>query len=445
VQFGPVRYARNGSARLAYRTIGTEGVPLVLVPGWTSNVDAYDDPTSAFAALGQRLAESTRYLVWDKRGTGISDPVTGPPALDERMDDLRSVMDDADVENAHLLGMSEGGPMSLLFAATYPHRVRSLTLYGTSPRFSCDPPSFPFGFTQSEIDAQLTEIDEDWAEGALVDLFLPSVAAVEGVREMWARGLRVGASPTTARYLWEALMEIDVREVLGSVKARTLVLHRPNDRVASAAAAAGMADALPDAVYRELPDGDHVFWDIVDVLAEAILGFVVGDQRPAPLDERVLATLLFTDIVGSTEALAAQGDEAWRRQLDAHDEIIERQLVAFGGRKVNQSGDGVFAVFDGPTKAARCALELVPALANRGIRIRAGVHIGECERRGDDWSGVSVHIGARVAAMAGAGEVLVSRSVRDLSAGSGLLFEDRGSHRLKGVPEEWQIFRVTSG
>jgi class 3 adenylate cyclase len=278
----------------------------------------------------------------------------------------------------------------------------------------------------------------------MVDLFLPSVLEVEGVRERWARALRQGASPTMAKHLWDAVMEIDVRDVLASVKARTLVLHRPNDRVAPAEAAAAMAEALPDAVYRELPPGDHVFWDIVDPLADAVLSFVVGDQRRAPLDERVLSALLFTDIVGSTEALAAQGDESWRRQLDAHDEIIERQLSAFGGRPVDQAGDGVFAVFDGPTKAARCALELVPALANRGIRIRAGVHIGECERRGDNFSGVSVHIAARVAALADAGEVLVSRTVRDLSAGSGLVFEDRGSHQLKGVPEEWQLFRVTT-
>jgi class 3 adenylate cyclase len=196
-------------------------------------------------------------------------------------------------------------------------------------------------------------------------------------------------------------------------------------------------------VFRALPPGDHLSADLTDLLTSEVLGFVTGEQSVASSPERVLATVLFTDIVGSTEALSAQGDERWRRRLDAHDEIMERHLSAFGGRKINQAGDGVFAVFEGPTKAARCALELVPALATRGIPIRAGVHIGECERRGDDWSGVSVHIGARVAAMAGAGEVLVSRTVRDLSAGSGLMFEDRGSHRLKGVPEEWQVFRVS--
>jgi class 3 adenylate cyclase len=444
MRVGPVRYARNGSVRLAYRIIGESDVPLVLVPGWVSSVDVYDDESSPFAELAGHLAASTSYLVWDKRGTGLSDPVVGPPALDERMDDLRAVMDAADVADANLFGMSEGGPMALLFAATYPERVRALVLYGTAARFSRDAPSFPWGFTPLEIEAQLTEIDEHWAEGALIDLFLPSIADVEGVPELWARNLRSSASPTMAGHLWRALMEIDVRDVLGSVKPRTLVLHRTGDRVVRVEAAAALAAALPEATFRELPPGDHITADIMEAFAAEVLGFILGERHVTPVDERILATVLFTDIVGSTEALSAQGDTSWRLQLDAHDDIVGRHLAAFGGRKVNQAGDGVFAVFDGPTKAARCALDLVPALANRGIRIRAGVHIGECERRGDDWSGVSVHIGARVAAMADAGEVLVSRTVRDLSGGSGLLFEDRGSHHLKGVPDQWQVFRVTS-
>ena len=430
--------------RLAYRVFGDGDIPLVSVPGWISNVDTYDDPGDGFTTLAEQLSRSTRFIVWDKRGTGLSDPVTGTPPLDERMDDLRAVMDAADVGDASLFGASEGGPMSLLFAATYPERVRRLVLYGTAARFSCDPPSHPWGFTPGEVAAQLQEIDTRWGEGALIDLFLPSIAEVDGVREFFGRAQRRGASPTMAKHLWQALMEIDVREVLRSVETPTLVLHRPGDRVVSVDAARAMAGALPNAVFRALPPGDHVSVDLTDLLTSEILAFVTGEQGVASSPERVLATVLFTDIVGSTEALSAQGDERWRRRLDAHDEIMERHLSAFGGRKINQAGDGVFAVFDGPTKAARCALELVPALATRGIPIRAGVHIGECERRGDDWSGVSVHIGARVAAMAGAGEVLVSRTVRDLSAGSGLTFEDRGSHQLKGVPEEWQVFRVTT-
>ena len=439
---GPVRYARNGSVRLAYRVAGDSETPVVFVPGWISNVDTYDDPTSGFTQLAERLSASTRLVVWDKRGTGLSDPVTGTPPLDERMDDLQAVMDAAEVTDPVLWGASEGGPMSLLFAATYPARVRSLVLYGTAARFSSDPPDHPWGFTAAEIDAQLRDIDERWGEGALVELFLSSIAEVEGVREFFGRSQRAGASPTMAWHLWQALMAIDVRDILGSVDVPTLVLHRRGDRVVPFEAGAALADRMPNATLRELPPGDHVSFDLNDLLASEILGFVAGETRFVPSTERVLATVLFTDIVSSTETVSAQGDERWRQQLNAHDEIVDQHLSRYGGRKVKQTGDGVFAVFDGPTKAARCALDLVPALATRGIRIRAGVHIGECERRGDDWSGVAVHVGARVGALAGPGEVLASRTVRDLSAGSGLTFEDRGQHRLKGVPEEWQLFRV---
>lgn len=439
---GPVQYARNGSVRLAFRVLGEPDAPaLVSVPGWISNVDGYDDPANVFRALSERLTDSTRYIVWDKRGTGLSDPVEGAPPLDERMDDLRTVMDAAGVEQAAFFGASEGGPMSILFAATHPERVRSLVLYGTAARFSCDPPSFPWGFTEAEIEAQLSEIDARWGDGALANLFLGPVAEVEGVPELFGRAQRQGASPTMAKFLWQALMEIDVREVLGSVESPTLVLGREGDQIAPIAAAKAMAAAIPNGVFQELTPGDHMAGDS-QVLADNVLAFVIGEQPVTPPTDRTLATVLFTDIVGSTEALSAQGDQRWRHNLDVHDDIIDRCLAAFGGSKVKSTGDGVFAVFDGPTKAARCALELVPALATRSIDIRAGVHTGECERRGEDWSGVGVHIGARVAALAGSGEVLASRTVRDLSAGSDLVFEDRGMHPLKGVPEEWQLFRV---
>jgi class 3 adenylate cyclase len=318
-------------------------------------------------------------------------------------------------------------------------------LYGTAARFTCDPPTHPWGFTQAQIELQEQEIDEHWGEGALTELFMGSIADVAGVREVFGRAQRTGASPTMATLLWKALMEIDVRDVLASVDAPTLVLHRPGDRVAPVEAAELLAAGLPNAVFRALPPGDHMPHEIMEPLVAEILGFVVGESRRAPSTERMLATVLFTDIVGSTESVTAQGDERWRRRLDAHDEIVDRHLAASGGHKVKDTGDGMFATFDGPTKAARCALDLVPDLATRGIRIRAGIHIGECERRGDDWSGLAVHVGARVAAQAGAGEVLVTRTVRDLSAGSGLGFEDRGSHELKGVPYEWQLFRVTAG
>jgi class 3 adenylate cyclase len=341
--------------------------------------------------------------------------------------------------------IKEVGESAVEIGAAHPSGLgRTIPGCCTAARFSCDPPLHPWGFTQPEIARQLQEIDERWGEDALIDLFLGSVANVDGVRELFGRGQRAGASPTMAKHLWQALMEIDVRDVLRAVEVPTLVLHRPGDRVVPVEAGAAMAAGLPNAVFRELPPGDHLMVDLTELIASEILGFVVAEPRFVPTTDRVLATVLFTDIVSSTEKLSAQGDTRWRHQLDAHDEIVARQPSMFGGHKVKGTGDGVFAVFDGPTKAARFALGLVPALATRGMRIRAGIHIGECERRGDDWSGVAVHIGARVGALAGPGEVLVSRTARDLSAGSGLVFEDRGSHQLKGIPDEWQLFRVTT-
>jgi pimeloyl-ACP methyl ester carboxylesterase len=330
MSIGPVQYARNGSARLAYRVIGDADISLVSVPGWFSNVGDFDDPSNG-STLAERLSASTRFVVWDKRGTGLSDPVTGTPSLDERMDDLRAVLDAAEVGEAALFGASEGGPMSLLFAATYPERVRCLVLYGTAARFSCEPPAHPWGFTPSEVDAQLQEIDERWGEGALLDLFMPSAAGVDGMRELVGRAQRSGASPTMAMHLWQALMEIDVREVLRSVPTRTLVLHRPGDRVASVEAAAAMAAALPNAVFRELPPGDHVAIDIGDLLASEILGFVVGESQVAAATERVLATVLFTDIVGSTESLSRQGDE--RLAASARHARRDRRTPSVGVRR----------------------------------------------------------------------------------------------------------------
>jgi len=283
--------------------------PLILVPGWISNVDGYDDPTNLFTIAAEQLAVSTRYIVWDKRGTGLSDPVESAPPLDERMDDLRAVMDAAGVDQASLMGGSEGGPMSVLFAATYPERVRSLVLFGTSPRFSCDPPSFPWGFTGSEIEAQMTEIDEQWGEGALADLFLGSIAEIDGVRELFGRAQRQGASPTMGKYLWQALMEIDVREVLGSVEAPTLVLGKAGDQIAPLDGTKVMAAGIQNAIFKELLPGDHLTGDLGETTS-AILDFVIGAQPTLPATRRTLATVLFTDIVSSTEALSAQGRQA---------------------------------------------------------------------------------------------------------------------------------------
>ena len=436
-----VHYARNGSVRLAYREFGEGDTTLMWNPGWFSNVDLVDEPASPITAVIEQLAEVTRVIAWDKRGTGLSDPATHVPPLDERMDDLRAVLDAANVDRAALFGMSEGGPMSLLFAATYPERVQSLVMYGAVARFSQELPDCPWGFTAKEKAEHLEAIENHWGEGALAELFFGEIADIPGFRDLYGRYQRVSASPTMAAWLWQALMEIDVRGILGSIRAPTLVLARPDDRMAPLEGARAMAAAIPGSQFKTLREGPHALLD--DAVGSAILDFVCGTSSAA-VDERVFKTVLFTDIVSSTELLSARGDAQWRRQLDAHDKVVDWVLEKHGGRRAKHTGDGIFALFDGPTKAARAALELVPALATRGIRIRAGVHTGECERRGDEWSGVAVHTGARIGALAGAGEVLASRTVRDLSAGSGLTFESLGPQHLKGLPEEVDVYRVTA-
>jgi class 3 adenylate cyclase/pimeloyl-ACP methyl ester carboxylesterase len=380
-------------------------------------------------------------IVWDKRGTGLSDPAAHVPPLDERMDDLRAVLDAAQLDRPALFGMSEGGPMSLLFAATHPERVQSLVVYGAVARFSLELPDYPWGFTAEEKAQHLQEIESHWGEGVLGELFFGDFADIPGFREFYGRAQRASASPTMAAWLWQALLEIDVRGILGSIRTPTLVLARPDDRVAPYDGAAALAAAIPGAQFTTLPEGPHSILD--GPVASAILDFVCGTTG-ATIDERVVKTVLFTDIVSSTELLSAGGDAQWRRQLDAHDKVVDWLLEKYGGRRAKHTGDGIFALFDGPTKAARCAMELIPALATRGLRIRAGVHTGECERRGDEWSGMAVHTGARIGALASAGEVLASRTVRDLSAGSGLIFESLGAQQLKGLPEEVEIYRVAA-
>ena len=398
------------------------------------------DPDLPFTPFFEQLAERTRFVAWDKRGTGLSDPVTRVPPLDERMDDLHAVMDAAGADCASLFGVSEGGPMSVLFAATYPERVRSLVLYGTLARFTPDPPDYPWGIGPDRAAAFQEDIETHWGEGALADAFFGPIADVPGFREMYGRLQRASASPMMALMLWQAVAKIDVRPVLPTIRTPTLVLGRRGDEVAPVAAAAAMAAAIPDAEFRQLPPGPHGLFD--DAMASAILDFVCGASPEEP-GERVLSTVMFTDIVSSTALLSAHGDAHWRHELDVHDRLVDRLLSKYGGRRAKHTGDGVFALFDGPTKAVRCGLELVPTLAGLGIHVRVGVHIGECERRGEEWSGMAVHVGARIGAMAQRDEVLASRTVRDLSAGSGLHFDSLGARHLKGLAEETEVFRVS--
>ena len=441
---GRLRYARNGDVRLAYRVFGASGPFLIWVPGWMlSNVDTIDEPGSPYAEAVDLFSQSTRFIVWDRRGTGLSDPSTQPLSIDQRIDDVRAILDAAGADRAAFFGTGEGGSMSLLFAAAHPQRVRSLALFGTAARYSQELPDFPWGFTPDEVESQLNEIDSHWGEGALADLFYGATAETPGVKEMFGKLQRAMLSPTTAKLWWKAIMEIDVRDALASVRAPTLVLARPGDRLVSIEAAAALTAAIPGAQLHPLPPGSHALFDIVAELVPSILEFVC--LKPSePTDERILKTVMFTDIVSSTESLSVHGDAHWRHQLDAHDKVIDSLLEKYDGHRAKHTGDGVFALFDGPTKAARCALDLVPALAARGFKIRAGVHIGECERRGEEWSGMAVHIGARIGALANTGEVLASRTVRDLSAGSDLTFESLGPQHLKGLPDEIDVYRVTN-
>ena len=409
---GRVRYARNGDVHIAYRVLGDGDISLVFVPGYVSHVDLYDDAGYPFAPLVEQLAQHTRLIVWDKRGTGLSDPVTRVPTLDERMEDLQAVLAAVDAECPAMFGISEGGPLSILFAATFPKRVRSLVLYGTAARFTSEPPEFPWGKSPEWVQSTVAVTDEHWGEGVAAEEMLGDAAEIPGVREMLGRYERASASPAMAAMIFRAMTEIDVRDILPSVHTRSLVLARPGDGMVSIEASRALAAAMPNAEFRALPPGPHAALD--SSLAAETIGFVCG-RGHSLTSERVLATVLFTDIVGSTEQLSSQGDARWRHQLDVHDQVVDRTLSKYGGRRAKHTGDGIFALFDGPTKAARCALDLVPALGTRGIRIRAGVHTGECERRGDEWSGLAVHTGARIGALAGPGEVLTSRTVRDLS------------------------------
>jgi pimeloyl-ACP methyl ester carboxylesterase/class 3 adenylate cyclase len=420
--------------------VGEGSFDLVLVPGFVSNVEHYWE-MPVVPQIMERLASFSRLILWDKRGTGRSDPVSGVPTLEERMDDLRAVMDAAGSERAALYGISEGGPMSLMFAATYPGRVRALVLYGTTPRFS-QAEDFPYGWSPEHAESMLEEIERDWGEGALLEEFAPSYAHDEAMREVWGRYERAGASPAMGHAVMQALNQIDVRSLLGSVYVPTLVVHRTGDRIASVEGARLIAQSIAGARIVEFDEPDHLpmVGDWEAVLAE-IEEFLTGTRPVRPAD-RVLATVLFTDIVGSTQRAGELGDRRWRELIERHDLMVRRQLGRYQGREVKTVGDGFLATFDGPARAIQCAVDVEQAVRDLGIRVRAGLHTGECERMGHDVGGMAVNIGARVAALAGPGDVLVSSTVKDLVVGSGIGFSERGEHTLKGVPGSWRLFAV---
>jgi class 3 adenylate cyclase len=357
--------------------------------------------------------------------------------VDQRIDDLRAVMDAADMEQAALLGISEGGPLAALFAATYPDRCRALVLYGAFARFSS---WFP---TEEALAAFLGYIDQAWGSGGSLPFFAPSLANDPAAQQWMGRFERLGASPAAVTALMRMNSQIDISDVVPTIRVPTLVIHRTEDVAINVEGGRYLAKHIPGARYMELPGKDHPPWigDNAMEIADAIGEFLTGARASVPVD-RVLATVLFTDIVGSTEKAAALGDRRWRDILDNHHATIRRNLTRFRGHEIKTTGDGILATFDGPARGVRCACAIADEVRPLGIEVRAGLHTGECEMIDDDVGGIAVHIGARVAALAGASEVLVSGTVKDLVAGSGLRFDDRGSQSLKGVPGEWRIFAV---
>jgi class 3 adenylate cyclase len=384
------------------------------------------------------LASFARVVMFDKRGTGMSDRVAELPGLDQRIDDLRAVMDAASMEQAALLGTSEGSPLAALFAATYPDRCRALVLYGGFVRFSS---WFP---TEEALAGFLGYIDQAWGSGGSLPFFAPSLANDPAAQQWMGRFERLGASPAAVTALMRMNSQIDISDIVSTIRVPTLVIHRTDDVTINVEGGRYLGKHIPGARYIELPGKDHPPWigDNAMEIADAIEEFLTGTRAPVTETDRVLATVLFTDIVGSTEKAAALGDRRWRDLLDNHHATLRRNLARFRGREIKMVGDGILATFDGPARGVRCACAIAEEIKPLGIEVRAGLHTGECEMIGDDVGGIAVHIGARVAALAGAGEVLVSSTVKDLVAGSGLRFGDRGSQSLKGVPGEWRIFAV---
>jgi len=429
---------------IAYQAWGQGSFDLVTVrDGYISIDTMWEEPQAN--AFFKRLGSFARNICFDVRGTGSSDSLGLPSTLnlDWWMDDIEAVMDAAGSDRAALVGLGENGPASMLYAASHPERVSALVLFNSYARF-LKGPDYPCGLPHEKADRFLAAVRETWATMAAVEYLAPSMVANEGWSRWYMRSARLSTSPNAAVSAMRNLLDTRVPHVLPSIQAPTLVVHRRGDRHVRVEHGRYLAEHIRGAQYRELDGEDHLFFaGDTDALADEIEEFLTG-VRPVAVTDRVLATVLFTDIVDSSTRAAQLGDRAWRKLLDAHDAVVRTQLERFRGREVNTTGDGFLATFDGPARAIHCAKELTSGLRALDLAIRAGVHTGEVEVRGDDIGGIAVHTGARVAALARAGEVLVSSTVKDLVAGSGIAFESRGEHELKGVPGSWKLFAVTS-
>jgi len=444
------RYARSGDVSIAYQVTGDGPFDVVFVPGFVSHVElAWDVP--GMAAYNRRLASFCRLIRFDKRGTGMSDRVSGVPTLETRMDDVRAVMDATGCERAALIGVSEGGPMSILFAATYPERAWALALCGTFARVRWAP-DYPIGASDEEARRDDEEIEQRWGEPDAAIALAREVAPESSDDELqaFATMIRQSASPGAALALNRMNDEIDVRDVLPAIRVPTLVLNREGEHPFIRQGSAYLAQHIAGARYVELPGSSHApFAGDSESYVRASEGFLqeawAEEALAEPEPDRVLATILFTDIVGSTAKAVELGDARWRELLEQHHATVRRLLLRHRGTELDTAGDGFFASFDGPARGIRCARAITESVRDLGIEVRAGLHTGECERMNSKVGGIAVHIGARVAAEAGPGEVVVSSTVKDLVAGSGIAFHDRGAAELKGVPGEWRLFAVESG
>jgi pimeloyl-ACP methyl ester carboxylesterase len=438
------RYAKSGDVHVAYQVVGDGPLDLVWVQGWVSNVEAMWDvrPMGRFV---ERLASFSRVILFDKRGTGLSDPVLerGLPSLEVRMDDLRAVLDSVGSERTALLGHSEGGNMCVLFAATYPERTVALITFSVYAKRVWSP-DYPWAPTPKERETWLRDVERTWGRPESIADLVPSLVHNPTLLEQAARYWRLSASPQAAVALGKMNTQIDVRALLPTIRVPTLVMQRTGDRDINVEEGRYIASRIPGAKFVELPGADHFMWtEDADSVLDEIEEFLTG-ARPAYETDRVLATVLFTDIVGSTERAARLGDRRWRVVLDDFYGEVRRELARFRGREVDTAGDGFLATFDGPARAIGCALAIRDGVGSLGLEVRSGLHTGEVELEGEDVRGIAVHIGARVAAEAEPGEVLVTRTVKDLVAGSGIEFQDRGTRSLKGVPEEWQIYAASA-
>jgi pimeloyl-ACP methyl ester carboxylesterase len=439
------RYAKSGDVHIAYQVIGDGPIDLVLFGTFVSHCElGWENPS--MARFFRRLASFTRLIIFDKRGIGMSDPVAAdePPTLEERMEDVRAVMDAAGSERAVLFGMSEGGQLAVLFAATYPERTLAIMLYSTFAKIRYDADDYPIGVHDDDFEQLLAATERDWGGDPILELVAPSLKDDDAAKRWWRRFFRRSTSPGAMVAQVRMNFYGDVRGLLGSVQAPTLVLHAVRERFIPAVHGRYLADRIAGARYVELDGADHFpYLANGDAVVEEIQEFLTGVREPADPD-RVLATVLFSDIVGSTERAAASGDRRWREVLEAHDTAVRRQLERYRGREVKTTGDGFLATFDGPARAIRCGWAIRDAARSAGVEVRVGLHTGEVELRGDDIGGLGVHVAQRVCALASPSEVLVSEAVPFLVAGSGITFEDRGVQQLKGLDGSWRLAVASS-